>query len=337
MDEQLRVTDLVPRKYTTLLLWFLAGATVLAGLEALYAWMPELARHTTDGRIAALDLDSEGSLGAWYSSFILQLAALVALVVFAVRRQKEDDYHGRYRIWAWAALCWQMMSIDESASLHEGFKELMTLTTGQRVLGDGSIWWVTAYVIVLGTMGVRLVLEMRVCRASTAALLLGAVCYAAAVVTQLGGILPDLGARAVMVEEGCEMAGGVLLLLAMNLHARYVILAAQGTLTARVPKPKRQRKKVDESSELSAAGVLPAPSSANSLHHASRKPTNSSESLAVVSNHDQPRKPQATVTASRPGLRIDAPQSSVSAPRLSKAERRALRKHQERESQHDLE
>lgn len=223
MDEQLRVTDFVPRRYITLLLWFLVAVTVVTGLEALYAWMPEIAKHTTDGRIAALDLDSEGSLGAWFSSFILQLAAAMALVVFAIRRHKEDDYHGRYRIWVWAAVCWQMMSIDESASLHEGFKELMTLTTGQRVLGDGSIWWVAAYALVLGTMGVRLVLEMRICRSSTTGLFLAALCYVAAVVAQLGVIVPDLGARAVMVEEGCEMAGGVFLLLAMSLHARYVI------------------------------------------------------------------------------------------------------------------
>jgi hypothetical protein len=333
MDEQLRVTDLVPRKYTTLLLWFLLGVTVVAGLEALYAWMPELARQTTDGRIAAFDLDSEGSLGAWYSSFILQLAALMALIVFAVRRQKEDDYHGRYRIWAWAAVCWQLMSIDESASLHEGFKELMTLTSGQRVLGDGSIWWVAAYGLVLGTVGIRLVLEMRACRSSTAAFVLAGGCFAAAIIAQLGGIMPDLGAQAVMMEEGCEMAGGVFLLLAMALHARYVILAAQGSSTTRAAKPKRQRKK---SEEAAADEATESESGAKRVDQDGRK-TKPSESPAAVAKGDAPRKPQATITASRPGVRVDAPEKGIPTPRLSKAERRAIRKQKQRDSQYEME
>jgi len=325
MDRQLRVTDLVPRKYLTLLLWFLSGMTVIVGLEALYAWMPELAGRTTDGRIAALDLDSEGSLGAWYSSFILQLAAAMALVVFVVRRQKADDYHGRYRIWAWAALCWQVMSIDESASVHEGFKELMTLTTGQRVLGDGSIWWVAAYALILGTLGVRLVLEMRACRGSTASLFLSGLCFVAAIVAQMGGVWPDQGARAVMLEEGFEMAGGVLLLLAMTLHARYVILAAQGSSLAGATKSKRQRKKSADAATPSAGAESHSEIGGKRSDLEPHKPAKPGLLVAAASGKVQPHgKPQATITANR----IDPAQTAVRPPKLSKAERRALRKQQ---------
>src|SRR5262245_55562625 len=68
MEAQPRVTDLVPKKVGTFALLLLAGALLVAGLEGLYAWMPRLAAMTTDGRVAAFDLDSEGSLGAWLSS-----------------------------------------------------------------------------------------------------------------------------------------------------------------------------------------------------------------------------------------------------------------------------
>jgi hypothetical protein len=61
-------------------------------------------------------------------------------------------------------------------------------------------------------------------------------CYILAVVTQLGGILPQSGARGVMLEEGAEMFGNVFLFLAMLLHARYVVLDAEGLL------PERRRK-----------------------------------------------------------------------------------------------
>ena len=116
--------------------FFIGGSILLgvvAGLEVLYAWMPRLAALTTDGRVAALDLDGEGSLAVWFSSTTLSLAALAAILVYSVRRHKKDDYHGHYRIWLWAAMCWGLMSIDETSSLHEGFKELMAHASGTRM------------------------------------------------------------------------------------------------------------------------------------------------------------------------------------------------------------
>ena len=107
MDGQRRVVDLIPQRYPVLLLIFLVGLTLIAGLEALYLWMPALAAHTTDGRVAAFDLDSEGSLGACYSTATLWLAGVLALFIYSVRRHKEDDYQGRYRIF-WAALGWTL-------------------------------------------------------------------------------------------------------------------------------------------------------------------------------------------------------------------------------------
>ena len=74
LDRQPRLTDLIPKKYSTLLLLFLGGVAVVAGLEGLYAWMPRLASMTKDGRIAAFDLDGEGSLAMWFSSATLALA-----------------------------------------------------------------------------------------------------------------------------------------------------------------------------------------------------------------------------------------------------------------------
>jgi hypothetical protein len=243
MERQTRVSDLIPKSYGLLALWFIVGAALIAGLEALYFYMPRLSAGTTDGRIAAFDLDGEGSLAVWYSSFLLQLAAAAALVVYSIRKQRADDYYARYRIWIVAALCWFAMSIDEAASLHEGFKELMTALTGNRVFGDGSVYWVGAYGVVLGIVGVRLLMDMKECVTSTALFLLTGACYAAAVVTQLEFLLPESGARGVMLEEGLEMAGNLLLLMSMTVHARFVFLQAKGEIAARSAKPKKEKTK----------------------------------------------------------------------------------------------
>jgi hypothetical protein len=233
LDQQPRLTDLVPTNLAVFLMMFLTGVTIIAGLEILYAWMPKVAVLTTDGRVATFDLDGEGSLAVWFSSMTLSLAGLVAILVFTIRRHKRDDYQGVYRIWLWAAACWLLLSIDETASLHEGFKEMMTSVTGTRVLGDGSIWWVAAYVFLLGAVGTRLLIDMRHCRLSLSAMIATAFCYVVAVMVQLGWVLPESGARGVMLEEGAEMLGNLFLLLAMGLHARYVILDAEGFLPER--------------------------------------------------------------------------------------------------------
>jgi len=250
MDDQLRLTDLVPKRLSTFVLMLLAGLSCVAGLEILYSWMPEVAGLTSDGRVAAFDLDGEGSLAVWFSSVLLLMAGAAAVLIYTVRRHKTDDYHGRYRIWLAAAACWVLMSLDESASLHEGFKEMMghvtgTTLSGTRLLGDGSLWWAVPYAFLLAVVGSRLVVDMRDCRLASGALLSGAACYVVAVVVQMGWIMPESGSRGVMLEEGAEMVGNLLVLLSMGLYARYVILDAEGLL------PDRGRE-TDEEEEITA-------------------------------------------------------------------------------------
>ncbi|MBI1902829.1 MAG: hypothetical protein HYS13_17160 [Planctomycetia bacterium] len=330
LDRQRRVTDLVPARIGTVVLLFTLGLFIAAGLEALYYWMPALSKNASDGRIASLDLDSEGSLGACFSSSILAAAGIVALLIYSLRRHRQDDYKGRYRVWLFAAAVWFMMSLDESASLHEGFKEMMALFTGQRLLGDGSLWWVMAYGLVLGVVGSQLLLEMRECRSSTGALVLAGGCYAAAVVTQLQLLMPQRGAQAVMLEEGLEMLADLLLLLAMGLHARYTIRDIQGLVKHEMPadgddaladKPKRRKSDIEirptemrESSSPSRPNSSPAPAPL-----ASRPFESKSESP----------KPAAGL-ASKLNLgttRTDPPQTEPPR-RLSKAERKALKRMQ---------
>ncbi len=253
MDEQLRLTDLVPRRLTTFGLLLLAGLACVAGLEVLYAWMSDLAPTTADGRVAALDLDGEGSLAVWFSSVTLLLAGLIAVIVYTIRRYKTDDYQGYYRVWLWAAMCWLLMSVDQTASLHEGFKEMMVQVTGTRLFGDGSVWWMVPCFFLLGAVSSRLLVDMRHCRLSSGALLAAAACYVLAVAVQLEWVLPESGARAVMLEEGAKMVGNLLLLLAMGLHARYVILDAEGLLPRREPTLDDQLEEEYEEASSSAA------------------------------------------------------------------------------------
>ena len=65
LEEQPRLVDLVPERPIFFALLLVAGLAVIAGLEALYVWAPEIV-GTPAGRIAALDLGGNGSLPAGF-------------------------------------------------------------------------------------------------------------------------------------------------------------------------------------------------------------------------------------------------------------------------------
>lgn len=337
-EHRTRVTDLIPTRIVSYVLLVVVGVAAIAGLEALYYWMPQVAGLTTDGRVAAFDLDGEGSLAVWCSSGLLILASLFSVVIYSIRKHKADDYNARYRVWLWAAACWLVMSIDETASLHEGFKEMMVYFTGTRLVGDGSLWWVMAYLLVLVPVGIRLFLDMSGSRAARSALILTAVCFTAAVVTQLGWILPESGARGVMVEEGCEMLGDLLLFLSMCLHARYVWLQAQGRIVhkprkAARSKRKDQREEEDEtpSSRRKRRGST-VTTARRSRKRRAQKLAEEEDDYEYAANENRARTTRRNdeddddTSSAAAQLRFDKAEQSSGRKKLTKAERKALRR-----------
>jgi hypothetical protein len=249
MDQLPRLTDLIPRRITSLGLWTLAGGAAIALIEALYAWLPDLASYAGGYRVAAFELGRAGTLSSWYCSFLLELCGAVSIVIYLIRRHREDDYHGRYHVWLWAAMCWFLVSVDGVASLHDGFKQMMILVTGLRILGDGSIWWVIAYFFLVGSIGLRLLLDMRDCRAACVLMVLTGILAGCAVALHLNWLIIEPGARQPMVQEGVEMAADLLLLLTLTLQARHLVFDAEGLLPARATRSADATEESDEDEE----------------------------------------------------------------------------------------
>src|SRR5436189_5387559 len=101
MNARTPLVDWVPRSHRFFLRLLLGGALVVAVLEVCYAVMPLLNSRTSDGRVAAFDLDEEGSLAVWVSSFTLLAAAGAALIVHVL--QSDGSSTSRKRLWLWAA------------------------------------------------------------------------------------------------------------------------------------------------------------------------------------------------------------------------------------------
>ncbi len=329
LHQQPRPTDLVPSRLISFLVLFALGAGAIVALVALHGHKPRLAQWTGQPQAAAFDLTVRGSLATWFSSILLAVAALTALIVYGVRRFKADDYRGHYRVWLWAAACWLLLSIDTTAGLHQAFAAAMVALTGARLLGDGSVWWVIAYGFLLGGIGTRLLADMRSCRLSAATLILGLASFAAAVAGQFGWIeLPEDLDPAIAI-RGSVLAGDLLVLLAMGLHARHVILDAKGLLP--------QKSQIDEDAEdeigarIRAAGLAGGTSLTIHPPHGLPAPTPAILSASQPVSAPSMFTPVSSVPTSPSTSALGGgwPNGQVSR-RLTKQEKRALRERLER-------
>jgi hypothetical protein len=209
----------------------------------LHGWQSNVSATNQGVQLTAFDLAGAGSLSSWFSSLILLAASVAALAVYTIRRHKTDDYHGRYRIWLWAALCWFLAATDVAANLHESLKLIMIHLTKTNIGGNGSLWWILPYGLVFGAVGSRLVLDMRQCKLSTTIFLMAAAGYLATAYLELGIAMIGDQAQAIMIKAGVAMFSHLMLLLSMMLSARYVILDAEGLISHSVTKQSKESDK----------------------------------------------------------------------------------------------
>jgi hypothetical protein len=339
MDEPLGVTDLIPRRYAHIALLYVLGLAVIAGLELLHMGMPSLARYAGAG-VSAFDLHGADSLAAWCSSTLLSLCGLVAILIYNVRRFRTDDYGGRYRIWLWAAICCFLASIDATANLHDAFKETLSRVAGTRILGDGAIWWVVIWLFVLGGVGLRLVVDMVECRVSVAVLSIAAVACLVPLAARFDLPLGFTGAGRVMFVEGAHLGGILTLLAALTLHARHVILDAEGLIHSDAEE-EDEEEAAEEYDEIPIVNrSKPARTDLGTTKwgppqaaHPAPSPPIKKPAPAVVSNPPvctaSGSLKSATSTSSAPTVSLAGGLGAVASPaskKLTKAEKKALRK-----------
>jgi hypothetical protein len=321
LERQWQLLDLVPRRLLVLTLLLLAAAAIIAGLEAVYAWTVERAAAGA-AVAAALDVAAKGSLACWFSSLMLLAASVAALLVYTVRRHRTDDYHGRYRIWLWAAACWFLLATDQAASLREGFSSVMIRWVGTPLWRDGALWWIAIYVLLFGAIGSRLLLDMRPSRLSIAALTAALLGYGLALACHLGWRPIGTAIGEVMLRTGSEMAGHLMLLTAMGLHARYVLRDAQGLVPHPEPQNREESGK-DEPEETETVKVHPADANrwrAVDPPHPAPSPTYQRPAPAVVAPAAKPVAPPAA----KPVASLASTPSPVNS-KLTKAERKAMK------------
>jgi hypothetical protein len=227
------ITDLVPRRGSFYAFVLLGGLGIVLTLGGLYRIGIALGSRTTDGMVAALDLDSEGSIACWFSIILYFVAGTVTLLIRRLKMVLGVAPRER-RCWLALAMLWFVMSLDEGASLHEGFKSLMTMATGTPLMGDGSVYWAVPYFVLLSMGGMFLLVQIRRIPAAVFCLFSAGVCFAIAIAGQLDFILAGRPLLETWVEESGEMMGQLFIMVSVGLYCREVADRVSGEFTAHV-------------------------------------------------------------------------------------------------------
>ena len=129
---------------TLLLTYFHYAAVTWPSL----AYRPEIARP--------LRLDQSGSFGRWFICVLLAASSGASLLIYQLRRYRNDDFRGHYRLWRLVIFVLLATSVNSLVSVVDWAGALLDLAFGRRVAFSGYDW----LRIVLGLAGTILAIRM---------------------------------------------------------------------------------------------------------------------------------------------------------------------------------
>jgi hypothetical protein len=324
-DRQPRLIDFVPRRNLTFSLLALGAILLVSGLEALLVYKDQIAHWLGAEAIRSLDPTQPTSIASWLSALLLATCAMLALMIYSVRRWRVDDYHRRYRVWLIAALVTAVFSIDQTASVlalcHRPFQACAEASN----LTPATLYGlVSLSLLVLASL--RLWFELRRSRGSVCCWIVAASCFAVSAASTSQWLHFDEPIHLSVVQSAAHLVGVWSLLFTFALYQRFVLLEVEGRLPVRPGRQRKRRKKDDtDAPKLDAEiGRKPKPQSGVRTDL---------EPVAKETSSGAATKEAAVSTAAgaKPKLQWD---SSASQPnqQLSRAERKKLKRDMRRQA-----
>ncbi|HEV7281999.1 MAG TPA: hypothetical protein VGN57_17485 [Pirellulaceae bacterium] len=308
---QPRLADLLPTKWWSIGLAVGAGVLLAALVLTGFAYRASLAGILGEEALRPLDPTLRGNLADWLASWTLLTAAIVAGIVYSLRRHRTDDYRGRYRVWLWTAAALALGAIDAACGLHRSLSGAIVALTGVAVCGQGAFWWLLVEGLILVAVSAAMTREYLRCRLSLAALSLTLLAYAGLAAATVYRIDVSGSTTAWLAQESFRLFGHLLLTLSVLLYARHVLREVQG-MTKSV---RRKRKaKADAAGDDSEEPRVPAPhfrkkpDASNADAAKAKSASSSSTAAASVAKaptpppapKPEPPRPQAPPVASKP-------------------------------------
>ena len=324
-EHQPRISDLLPLRPWTLLVWFLAGLCLVVGHATLHTCYLRWHAPNRPMDLSALNLEGARNLARWTSSCLLLASALLSVQILQLRRHRIDDYRARYRLWYYIILVLILSSMDAVAGLHRMVYGGVELMASQYAIPLPRSSLVGLLLAAAAGLGVRLMFEMRGSRGAKLLALTAGLAYL------LHAYLREASIRLLPVRLE-TMAAGIalllghyLLLMSLVVYGRHVYLDAQGRLVARRrAEGRRFHLGLSRSSRQATKSSTSSAGSADdsAQQAATAKPTTDTSSAS--------QEPQAAPAPPSATARQDADHFPATL-QLSRSERRRLKKLQKRD------
>jgi len=177
------------------------------GHWAAISWQP-LAYRTELAR--PLRLDRPDSLGTWVRAAFLLAAAGTSVLVYQLRRYRNDDFRGSYRIWPPVIILMVIASIDCVCGLVPWGGELIELLLRRRVALAGSDWIRIVITIGGAALALRLLAEVRHSKLSCLLMSIAIVGFAIPMSARWGIMASDTPIRWLIITSAPLMASAAL-------------------------------------------------------------------------------------------------------------------------------
>jgi hypothetical protein len=329
LENQPRVTDLIPQRLWTLSVAVLGALSAVALVLALYAHSDWGARWLGEQNLAALDPMTRGSLSSWLSSALLGLAAIGSVAVFSIRRHRIDDYKGRYRVWLAMAVVCLLASIDATTALHRVPQQALQVVATRYAAGTSlgeypGFWWIAFNLAAVVAIAARLSVEVRRSAGAAGWVVAAAASYLAAGAVELDFFQTPSPFVDVLMQAAAKLFADAALLFAVTAYARYVYLDSQGILAKR--RAERLARKREAAAEREARKLAKAEARAAAQAEKDQRRADAErqkeEKRAAAAERRVAAKPEAakTGTATTEAAKIEAAKSEGENRAAAKAE-----------------
>lgn len=232
VENQPKLIDFVPqRSFAIAGIFVLLVAAISLINVAHFRVLPFAESKSIDA--ASFNLNLDGGLLAWVSSFLLLGTSFFCFQVYQVRKFRADDYSGSYRVWIWLAVGFIVASIDATAQISPIVASLIATNWENGFFSsDKNVWLIIVGLPAL-TICSRLAIELWRSRVALGSISIAAAAYGFATVLRFDFFPINISHDQVVEANSLAIAHSSIFFMVIS-YARFVVLEAEGKIVAAI-------------------------------------------------------------------------------------------------------
>lgn len=235
-----QVTSFVPRRFRMFLVFALLGLGAATTAELFAYFAQPLSEKVQVVSAAEITEVFANRLVAWTSATLLLLGIGYTRLIYSLRRHRVDDDRGRYRVWRTAGWAAALLSANSVLGAHTLCARFLSSQVQWQLLPTSAGWWLFPAAAIGGWLLVKLMIESSECRTALSLYVFGAACLLVAGIGSAGWAPAWAAAAPDLVTRSLPLIGYTGLLLASQSFARYVILDVQGLIEHKEAEPEAE-------------------------------------------------------------------------------------------------